>query len=112
MNPAVWLSSIRSVIRCSGWDSKALWTVKPGRYVVIGTSRSSRPDWTACITAVAVKTFDIDWTLKIVSTLTGVRPARSVEPNPCCHTTRSPSTSAKARPGMCCWAINSGILTW
>ena len=73
---------MRSVIRCSGCDSKALWTVKPGRYVVIGTSRSSSPDWTACITAVAVKTFDIDWTLKIVSTVTGVPPVavRGAEP--------------------------------
>ena len=79
---------------------------------MIGTSRSSRPDCTACITAVAVKTFDIDWTLKMVSTVTGVLPSLSVEPNPCCHTTRSPSTTARARPGMCSWAISSGILAW
>lgn len=84
--------------------------MNPGKYLVIGTSRSSRPDWTACITAVAVKTFDIDWTLKMVSTVTGVRPSLSVEPNPCCHTTRSPSTNATASPGMCSWTISMGIL--
>jgi hypothetical protein len=35
----------------------------------------------------------------MVSTVTGVRPSLSVEPNPCCHIARSPSTSARARPG-------------
>ena len=37
-------------------------------------------------------------------------PVAFVEPKPCCHTTRSPSTTARARPGMCSWAISSGIL--
>ena len=37
------------------------------------------------MTAVAVKVFDIDWTPNKVSTVTGVPPSRSVEPNPCCH---------------------------
>ena len=48
------------------------------------------------MTTVAVNSFDIDWTLKMVSTVTGVPPSRSVEPNPCRQTTWSPSTSASA----------------
>jgi hypothetical protein len=62
------------------------------------------------MTAVAVKVFDIDWTLNIVSTVTGVAPSSSVAPNPSCHTTRSPSTTATARPGICSAAMSSGIL--
>ena len=77
VKPAVWLSSIRSVIFRSGCSSNALWTVKSGRYVVIGASRSSRPAATACMTAVAVNSFDIDWTLKIVSAVTGAEPPPS-----------------------------------
>jgi hypothetical protein len=71
VKPAVWPRSIRSVIFRSGCSSNALCTVNPGTYVVIGSSRSSRPAATACMTAVAVKVLDIDWTLKIVSGVTG-----------------------------------------
>ena len=71
----------------SGCSSNALWTVKPGRYVVIGSSRSSRPAATACMTAVAVNGFDIDWTLKIVSAFTGRGACPSSRPNPASHGT-------------------------
>jgi hypothetical protein len=33
-------------------------------------------------------------------------------PNPCRHTTPSPSTRATARPGTCYWVMSSGILAW
>ena len=42
---------------------------------MIGSSRSSLPAATACMTAVAVKTFDIDWTLNVVSVVTGSPPS-------------------------------------
>ena len=61
------------------------------------------------MTAVAVKVFEVDWTLNIVSTVIA-GPSLSVEPNPSCHSTRSPSTTTTARPGTCSWAISAGIL--
>ena len=51
------------------------------------------------MTAVAVKFFDIDWTLKIVSVVTGAAPPRSRWPKPSLQSASSPSTTATARPG-------------
>jgi hypothetical protein len=64
------------------------------------------------MTAVAVKTFDIDWTLNIVSVVTGVPPSRRVLPKPWAHSTSSPSTTAMERPGIPCSAMSSGIRCW
>ena len=76
---------------------------------MIGASRSTRPAATACMTAVAVNSFDIDWTLKIVSAVTGAEPRPSTWPKPSTHNARSLSTSATARPGIPCSASISGI---
>ena len=109
VNPAVWPSSMRSVIFRSGWASKALWTVNSGRYVVIGSSSATSPSCTARITAVAVNTFDIDCTLKIVSAVTGALSGPSTWPNPSTQRGVSPSTTATARPGTPCSAMSRGI---
>ena len=61
------------------------------------------------MTAVAVNSFDIDWTLKIVSAFTGVEPPSSSWPKPWIHKGWSLSTRATARPGMPCSAISSGM---
>jgi hypothetical protein len=71
--------------------------------------RSSRPAATACTTAVAVNSFEIDWTLKIVSAFTGAEPPRSTSPKPSTHKVRSSSTRATASPGIPCSAIRSGM---
>ncbi len=76
---------------------------------MIGSSRSSRPAATACMTAVAVNSFDMDWTLKIVSAFTGAEPARSIWPKPSTHNVWSLSTRATASPGTPCSAISSGM---
>ena len=51
-------------MRSCGRDAKRVRSVSSGSHCVIGASRSRSPSSTEDITAVAVKTFVIDWTEK------------------------------------------------
>ncbi len=87
-------------MRSWGRSSKTLPTVKSGRYLVMGLSRSSTPSRTAVSTPTAVKVFVMDWMLNIVSPSTGIVRPSSAYPNPASQIGPRESTSTIERPGI------------
>ena len=64
------------------------------------------------MTAVAVNNFDIDWTLKIVSTVTGVPPVVSGGAETLLPQHPVAVDERDGQPGIACSAISSGIRAW
>ena len=76
--PLVWLSRWRTVIVA---DADSSPTLKEGRYVTTGASRSTFPSSTSCMIARAVKDLDAEARMNGVCGVT-TRPEASATPKP------------------------------